>query len=435
MLLQTDFSDYALNAQPSDWTKRWQTTEEWKIQESGAIKVLTKLITPATITAISWDKIDGKNPSTILAKVRSTINTAIRLQVPARSGGTAAYMTGYAAALTSSNTLDLLRHDSNESGTTVTTLGSIALTVNVDAWYWIKFALDGSNLKVKAWQDGAAEPVVWGLEITDATYASGWTGISCFTTGAIDCGYFEVTLPPVPFNLTPDIMDPALDTIFAWDNDPGYVQTAYALRYKEKSAITWVTTQEIITSARQHIIPAETLTPAQKYVWQVCTWNESNVITEWSDIALFSTPVTFYFLKDPSVSTQSPQATHVIVRVRGTSIEASAYISPEPPVEKRIIRLVIIDAGTIEVCQTVANALINRWGREQKSVKGTIPLNVRLSFKDKVRVRVPQAGIDEDMTLQRKEHSITGAETSIMCGDIILGDSELIARIIDDLLK
>ena len=123
------------------------------------------------------------------------------------------------------------------------------------------------------------------------------------------------------------------------------------------------------------------------------------------------------------------------MRVRGTSTEASATISPEPPVETSIKRLVVIDSGTADVCQVIADELISRWGREQKSVSGTIPLNVQLNFKDKVRIRVPFAGIDEDMFLQRKEHSITGAETSITCGDISLGDNELIARIIDDLLK
>ncbi len=39
----------------------------------------------------------------------------------------------------------------------------------------------------------------------------------------------------------------------------------------------------------------------------------------------------------------------------------------------------------------------------------------------------------EEMILQKKEHDVTGQRTRITCGDIILSDSELLARILDEL--
>lgn len=138
-----------------------------------------------------------------------------------------------------------------------------------------------------------------------------------------------------------------------------------------------------------------------------------------------------HFLGAPTVTVRTPVATHVTVRSPTHSY--TAHITPEPPVGTKIERIEEVSAGDAAVCQSVAEALIARWGRTQLSVEGAIPLDLRLRFKQKLHVTIPQAGIDGVMVLQRKEHDVFAGTTAVTLGDIILDDSELIARILQDL--
>ena len=139
------------------------------------------------------------------------------------------------------------------------------------------------------------------------------------------------------------------------------------------------------------------------------------------------------FLTEPQVVVRSPVATHVIVL--SPTASGAAHIEPEPPAATKVERLVKIDVGDAGECKVIADELIARWGREQVSISGDISLNVRLKFKEKILVVVARAGIGDLFILQRKEHKILRMTTSVVCGDIILDDSELLARIIEALNK
>ncbi len=141
---------------------------------------------------------------------------------------------------------------------------------------------------------------------------------------------------------------------------------------------------------------------------------------------------TIYFKKPPIVTIKSPIATHVTV-VSPTH-SATANITPEPSASTRIERIIQIEEGNATVCQNIADALIAKWGVEQKSVQGVIPLNVSLDFKTKLFINIPQSHISEFLNLQKKAHSILKNETNVVLGDIILDDNELIARILNDYL-
>lgn len=141
------------------------------------------------------------------------------------------------------------------------------------------------------------------------------------------------------------------------------------------------------------------------------------------------------FIDFPDIQTQGPQATHITVRAKGTTTEYTAVISPEPPAANKIERLVEIESGTQAQCQKVAEQLLERWGREQRSVSGTVDLIVTLRFDQKIRVKCLPAGIDEEMILQKKEHDVLGnPSTRVTLGDIILSDDELLARVLDELV-
>jgi hypothetical protein len=137
-----------------------------------------------------------------------------------------------------------------------------------------------------------------------------------------------------------------------------------------------------------------------------------------------------HFLEEPQVNIQAPSATHV--KVKSPTNEYTANNSPASGHE--VYQLVEIDEGNATVCQNIAEQLIARWGAEQKSVTGKIPLNLTLDLKQKIHVQIAEAGIDEEMILQKKEHDLNAGTTTLTLGDIILDDAELIARIIDDLI-
>ena len=140
---------------------------------------------------------------------------------------------------------------------------------------------------------------------------------------------------------------------------------------------------------------------------------------------------TLYFLNEPDVNTEGLKANSITVT--SPTAEYTATTSPAPNVDELIERLIEIDEGDVVTCQATAEALIIRWGREQKSVEGNINLTVTLRFKETMHIIAPSAGINEDMPLQKKEHDVTGQITTVICGDIILSDDELLARILDEM--
>jgi hypothetical protein len=63
-------------------------------------------------------------------------------------------------------------------------IDSIVGSIPRSTWYWVKFSLDGTTLKLKYWADGDSEPVSGGvdgqgyqLQVTDATYTTGKVGV------------------------------------------------------------------------------------------------------------------------------------------------------------------------------------------------------------------------------------------------------------------
>ncbi len=138
-----------------------------------------------------------------------------------------------------------------------------------------------------------------------------------------------------------------------------------------------------------------------------------------------------YFIKEPQIKTQGPQANKITVR--SPTAEYTATTDPAPNSDEIIERLVEIDEGDAIICQVVAEALIDRWGREQNSISGQINLTVTLKFQERMRLINNSINLDEEMILQKKKHDVTGRKTEIVAGDIILDDSELLSRILDDM--
>ncbi len=166
--------------------------------------------------------------------------------------------------------------------------------------------------------------------------------------------------------------------------------------------------------------------------WLQTTAELDDGVTLTAAVYSFETHLLLTFLDEPRVQVQGPTATHVTV-VSPTHSHTAA-VAPEPPADVRLYRRVEIDEGDAGVCQTVAEQLVGRWGREQVSVQGVVPLTTVLPFREYQRIVVPNAGIDQDMILRRKEHQVVpDAVTVCLWGDSTLSDTELLARILDEL--
>lgn len=79
--------------------------------------------------------------------------------------------------------------------------GSYAGTAdeNTNNWvnstkYWVRFRVNSTNLQLRFWADGDAEPGTWTIAGTDATYAtSGWTGLG-WNGSASSVGFYVEAL-------------------------------------------------------------------------------------------------------------------------------------------------------------------------------------------------------------------------------------------------
>ncbi len=142
---------------------------------------------------------------------------------------------------------------------------------------------------------------------------------------------------------------------------------------------------------------------------------------------------TLYYVRDAAANTLRVALTDGGVAVAFTDDGTGPHAFHPVDHERVVERVMDIDSGDADVCRAVAEALIDRWGHEQASVSGKVTMAVTIRFDRKVRVIIPEAGLNADMIPQRKEHDIVDQSTTVTVGDIILGDAELLARILDDL--
>lgn len=156
--------------------------------------------------------------------------------------------------------------------------------------------------------------------------------------------------------------------------------------------------------------------------------NENGVFSEILEYTI-TVIILEYFIQEPNIKTQGPQANTVTV-----ASPTASYTADNAPTSDEVVhRYIEIDEGDASVCQTVAEKLLSRWSSEQMSISGQINLNVRLKFKEKLHIINDDINLDEVLVLQKKSHDVTGRTTNVTAGDIILDDNELLTRILDEL--
>jgi len=192
----TDFSEYTVGSQPSDFTERWDTaniaaTVETVSGTTGG-KVLRAVMSNNGPSAISWDEIDNdsdRNDVEILTRVRRTAGGGSdQMGTLARAINPEATRTGYFTTV--SNRVKASRY-LNEN---FNNFSSSTFSVSDDVWYFLRSQFSGTNLKFKAWSGAIGdEPVDWDIETTNSDIsAAGWVGFFNYNSGTIEYDLLSV---------------------------------------------------------------------------------------------------------------------------------------------------------------------------------------------------------------------------------------------------
>lgn len=76
---------------------------------------------------------------------------------------------------------------------TFTTLASTSVTYTTANFYWLRFNLVSTTLRLKFWQDGNAEPGTYTVTITDSSLSSGGYGLGSDAVGSTSFDSLTVT--------------------------------------------------------------------------------------------------------------------------------------------------------------------------------------------------------------------------------------------------
>jgi hypothetical protein len=200
----TDWSEYPVDVQPSDWTVRngaGQFTALVK-DKAGIGRCLEINGTVSNFHVLTWNDIGVAADAEIYLKYRSASTNRDAYGI-ARWTTTPGVVTGYRCMHNSNNYFEITRYVSG----TPSSLGTAVLSFASNTVYHARFRFIGNALKGKLWVDGSAEPGTWDLTVTDASVlvsgyfglGSWWVGTTEFLTfSAALCGLTAPTVNPNP---------------------------------------------------------------------------------------------------------------------------------------------------------------------------------------------------------------------------------------------
>lgn len=261
---QTNFSEYSVGAQPSDWTARWGTTNNtWAVRtKTGAEgnQTLEQTSTADARRLLSWDDIDAdanRADVEILARVRTTAGTIEQFRLIARASGAAAAENAYFFGFNGSSGLYLNKYVAGVSSLIGT---PVAISWSTNTWYWMRFRVIGTDLFGKWWPDGEEEPSAWIVTGTDSDIASaGWVGVGVFESdGTKDFDYVSVGTNGDSAPLT-NIADTSAARLSQLVAEALSTKANVAARLSQETVEVLSTTDP---AARLTQVVVETLTPA-----------------------------------------------------------------------------------------------------------------------------------------------------------------------------
>ena len=169
----TDFSEYALNAVPPDWSR--VSADSFDISEvqasstpSGSVLKLTDSTFGERVLAWDFDGLGGSVADCeILSRSREgSVNSGHLVNTFRFQSAGNFYSSGYNISrqriiATVASIPDILASTSPDFSEAAPT-----------PWYWIRSRITGDQLKLRTWLDGENEPVNWLYEVTNSDFTS-----------------------------------------------------------------------------------------------------------------------------------------------------------------------------------------------------------------------------------------------------------------------
>jgi hypothetical protein len=196
--LVTDFREYSTgsNLDAQGWTETGDASGNmtWDIQDNNDSLSGRRLLADKTSSSstrfITWDYVGTQGTVQILARLKI-------VEFANTTGFLVARLTdnnNYYICLPRDLATDVLEIG-EETGGTQSAVANTAFTWNTTDWFWVRFQLNGTALKAKAWTYGDAEPGTWTVETTDNSHSTGKVGFATFNvTGNYLCDFFSVAL-------------------------------------------------------------------------------------------------------------------------------------------------------------------------------------------------------------------------------------------------
>lgn len=199
LVYYTDFSEYAINQHPNDWTNRWDLNGQgWEVvADAGATggKVFQKVHDAVGRRwAISWDILDGIENALIEYKFKgyfdagSSNHSDPRFMIRGSGvGGQTGLVHGYRFG---ANGKRLGGYNSSS----YVTIQDIAFSADLDIWYNMKIEVNGNNHRLKMWKETDSEPGSWDMdEVNSVITIPGWVGFMSFGYRTYDIDWLKVT--------------------------------------------------------------------------------------------------------------------------------------------------------------------------------------------------------------------------------------------------
>lgn len=199
----TDFSGYTLDSQPSDWTKKWNTTNSsfTVVEKSAHGYALEADFSTTDRCGLAWDVVGSVNDCEILARVLSTYPYYPTTYIIARGGGAEGSEEGIRVYFTG-NDLRISSYGGSFSAQDL-------LDTSSNTWYWIRLSVSGTAVKARAWSgDLIDEPSTWQAEVTETNLTSGWIGVAHYRR--IFEGYWDWFSVGTGTDSAPEPVAPAL---------------------------------------------------------------------------------------------------------------------------------------------------------------------------------------------------------------------------------
>lgn len=234
-IYSTDFSEYTLDTNLSDWTVQWGDSADISYKarsNSNPYRVSEKKLEFVDTGSdgrkvVTWDDVGSVADIDILAKIKmgSVIGTSA-VRIYARVSGSDTTENCYFVQVLSTS-FGIHKY---VAGTSLS-VDFVDFNLSANDEFWVRFSLVGTALKAKIWEKDSVEPDDWTIEVTDSSLSSGLVGLGHYeSTLTFYCDYFEcvtvsgsATYPPSGWDY-----NNAFSTINGTDAVPPYLNTGKA---------------------------------------------------------------------------------------------------------------------------------------------------------------------------------------------------------------